>query len=253
MNVYRNSYPEVDAGGFVRNDGTIPFYDRVNALLRPDMTVLEFGAGRGKAAEDPIPFRRALMTLRGKAREVIGIDVEDTVLENPLVDRAMVFDGGTIPLEDNSIDLVLSDWVFEHLPDPGRSASELYRVLKPGGWICARTPYKYSMIVTASRLIPNSLHARVLRKVQPGSRQAKDVFPTVYRLNTHRALRKHFSPERWDHFSYTDSPAPAYHFGSPALIRLLSVVQYLKHPVAGEILLVFLRKRNPASALQDGQ
>jgi SAM-dependent methyltransferase len=246
MNVYRRYYPEVDAGGFTRADGTIPFYERVNALLRPEMTVLEFGAGRGRGGEDPVPFRRQLLTLRGKVRDVIGLDVDPVVLENPMVDRALVFDGETIPLDDGSVDLVLSDWVFEHLPDPARSAAELYRVLKPGGWICARTPYKYSLIVTGSRLVPNALHARALNKIQPGERQSKDIFPTVYRLNTHTALKKHFNPAMWDHYSYTDSPTPSYHFGSPIMVRLLSVVQYLKHPIAGEILMIFMRKKEGA-------
>lgn len=45
-------FPEVSAGGFTRMDGTVEFYTRVNALLRPDMTVLDFGAGRGAGLVD---------------------------------------------------------------------------------------------------------------------------------------------------------------------------------------------------------
>ena len=33
-------------------DGTIEFYTRVNMLLESDMTVLDFGAGRGAALKD---------------------------------------------------------------------------------------------------------------------------------------------------------------------------------------------------------
>ena len=45
-------FPEVGAGGFTSLDGTIEFYTRINALLDPAMTVLDFGAGRGAALID---------------------------------------------------------------------------------------------------------------------------------------------------------------------------------------------------------
>ena len=61
-------YPESAAGGFSRNDGTVAFYQRVQALLRPDSVVIDFGAGRGQFLEAPPrarpagPLRRALLT-----------------------------------------------------------------------------------------------------------------------------------------------------------------------------------------------
>ena len=39
-------YPENMAGGFSRCDGTVQFYQRVRALLRPGWVVLDFGAVR---------------------------------------------------------------------------------------------------------------------------------------------------------------------------------------------------------------
>ena len=38
--VFERLYPEYGAGGFSRVDLWVPFYTRVNALLRPDMTVV---------------------------------------------------------------------------------------------------------------------------------------------------------------------------------------------------------------------
>lgn len=38
-----------------------------------------------------------------------------------------------LPYEDNSIDVVLSAHLLEHLPDPGEAIVEMARVLKPGG------------------------------------------------------------------------------------------------------------------------
>jgi SAM-dependent methyltransferase len=48
-----------------------------------------------------------------------------------------------IPLPDQSIDVVLSSSVLEHLPDLDRSLSEVHRVLRPGGLFLNRWhPYR---------------------------------------------------------------------------------------------------------------
>jgi SAM-dependent methyltransferase len=236
-------FVETDAGGFSRLDGTVQFYFRVNALLAPDMTVLDLGAGRGFLADYPVAAVRALYTLRGKVKEVVGIDIDPVVKTNPVLDRALVYDGKTIPLPDNSVDLVVSDHTFEHLDEPGVAAAEMARVLKPGGWICARTPYLLSLLALASSLAPNRSHARLLTKIQP-ERKEIDVFPTRYRLNSFRALRRHFPKARWEHFSYTWSPEPAYFFGSSAMFALNLVYDAIKRPLlGGEVLLVFLKKK----------
>jgi hypothetical protein len=85
------SYPESHFGGFSDIDGTVVFYTRVNALLQPSFTVVDFGCGRGEHAEDPIPFRRNLRSLKGKVSRVIGIDVDDAGLLNPTVDEFRKF------------------------------------------------------------------------------------------------------------------------------------------------------------------
>jgi hypothetical protein len=114
--------PEIFAGGFDRYDGTIQFYQRVNALLRPDFVVVGFGAGRGRIhVDDPIAYRRGLTSLKGKVKEVIGVDVDSAVTTNPAIDRAIVISGSEFPLPDRSVDLILSDFTFEHLGDPDRA------------------------------------------------------------------------------------------------------------------------------------
>jgi hypothetical protein len=83
--------PEIFAGGFDRYDGTIQFYQRFNALLRPDFVVVDFGAGRGRIhVDDPIAYRRGLTSLKGKVKEVIGVDVDSAVTTNPAIDRAII-------------------------------------------------------------------------------------------------------------------------------------------------------------------
>ena len=185
-------YPEVAAGGLSRVNGTVGFYQRVNALLSSDMTVVDFGAGRGRASEDPVSYRRELQRLRGKVRRVIGLDVDHAILENPWVDEAHVIETGrSLPIESGTVDIVVSDFTFEHVSQPEWTAGELKRVLRSGGWICARTPNKWGYIGIPTRLVPNRWHTSVLHRVQP-QKADQDTFPTVYRMNTRGDLRKWF-------------------------------------------------------------
>jgi ubiquinone/menaquinone biosynthesis C-methylase UbiE len=62
-------------------------------------------------------------------------------MQNPALDEAYVFNPkDPLPLGDASIDVIVSDVTFEHIVDPAQAARELDRVLKHGGWLCARTP-----------------------------------------------------------------------------------------------------------------
>jgi SAM-dependent methyltransferase len=46
-----------------------------------------------------------------------------------------------IPLPDNSVDLAISQEVFEHVPDPMACLREVHRVLKPGGKAYIQLPF----------------------------------------------------------------------------------------------------------------
>ena len=53
-------------------------------------------------------------------------------LESPLAD--LHFDVQSIPLEDQSVDVIICNHLLEHVEDDRRAMAELYRILKPGGW-----------------------------------------------------------------------------------------------------------------------
>ena len=238
-------FPEVRAGGFTRIDGTIEFYTRVNALLSPEMTVVDFGAGRGAAFhDDSCSYRRSLRRLRGKVAKVIGVDIDSVIVQNPGLDEAhTVAVNDPIPLPDASVDLIISDFTFEHVSDPVRCAAELERILKPDGWLCARTPNRWSYVALASAVIPNSLHARVLRRVQPG-RKSSDVFPAYYRMNDLRTMRRLFPADRFSDASYTFSPEPAYLPKSTFAWALALLLESLYPAALRTNLFVFLQKRS---------
>jgi len=236
-------YPEARVSGFPHTDPEVAFYTQVSALLRPEHVVLDFGAGRGSwYNKDPSFYRRWLSNFRGRCAHVDGCDVDPVVMENETLDAAKLLEPGQpLPYEDNRFDLIVSRYVFEHIPDPEWAARELLRVTKPGGWICALTPNKLGYVALAARMVPNRLHAAALRYVQPG-RRAEDTFPTVYRLNRPGEIRRHFGTGA-DVFHYSTSAVPSYHFGRKLLFRVQSLLHRVLPAALDLRLAFFIRKR----------
>jgi ubiquinone/menaquinone biosynthesis C-methylase UbiE len=77
------------------------------------------------------------------AGQITGIDIfpenlriaERRVRERNLSDRVRILNAGAeaIPLEDESVDLILCTEVLEHLPDSGQAVREIRRILRNGG------------------------------------------------------------------------------------------------------------------------
>ncbi len=235
--------PELRAGGYSRDDSSVNFFLRVNALLRPEMTVVDLGAGRGTTLLGEQTFARELYRLQGKVRKVIGIDIDNAIAEHPYLDeRHIVRVGDPYPVASESVDLVVCDWVFEHVAEPDDFVREIGRILKPGGWVCARTPNRWGYVGIATNIVPNAKHQAVLSRVWP-ERSDVDVFPTVYRLNSKQALSRFFPAAVWENYSYFDNPSPKYHGNNAAMFALIGLYQTIVPKFMRTDLFVFIRKK----------
>jgi SAM-dependent methyltransferase len=237
-------YPEIQVAGFSHVDSTIAFYTQINALLKPEHYLLDYGAGRGEPhLDDPVGYRTGLQRFKGKCAHVDGCDVDPVVLDNPSLDHAKVIKiGETLDYADQRFDIIVSRYVFEHVDTAEFTASELLRITKPGGWICAITPNKWSYMAFFARMIPNRMHVAVLRVVQPW-RNEIDVFPTRYKMNSFSQLCTLFS-DRADVFLFRTSAEPAYHFQSRAIYAILKLLHKLLPSVNHTTLCVYIRKHN---------
>lgn len=97
------------------------------------------------------------------------------------------------------------------------------------------------MCRVGGELVPNRLHERLLRSIQPHRKQ-EDVFPTVYKLNTLGAVRRYFG-DQTDVHHYKMSGVPSYHFGRAILFRLQLLLQRLTPTAFHTSLGLFIRKR----------
>ena len=81
---------------------------------------------------------------RFKAQQNLNYLTADIV--SPIAD--MHFDLHQIPLENDRFDVVFCNHVMEHVQDPIQCMSELFRVLKPGGWAIMQVPQDFSRETT---------------------------------------------------------------------------------------------------------
>jgi SAM-dependent methyltransferase len=115
-------------------------------------TILDLGCGDGR-------FVEALIDSGFKA---FGVDVPDArpsvelrLVRRPDLRRHIIFldDQEKIPLPNNSVDIILSNNVFEHIPSLDSTVREIARILKPGGAVYAVFPLK-SSIIEGHALLP---------------------------------------------------------------------------------------------------
>ncbi len=210
LNIY---YPESRFGGFTDVDGTITFYTRVKSLIDSSSVVLDVGCGRGLYGEDPVAARRENRILKGRCAKVIGIDVDPAGETNSYIDEFRRIESTRWPLEDESIDLIVSDCVLEHIEDPETFFAECRRSLKSGGYLCIRTANAHSYIGLISRVVPNHWHAAVLKRARH-CKQEEDIFPTVYKCNTRRKVASILDKHGLDNCVYEHESEPYYLFFS---------------------------------------
>jgi SAM-dependent methyltransferase len=121
--------------------------------------VLEAGCGEGYGAD----------LIAGVARRVIGLDYDESTVAHVRAryPRVEVLHGNlaTLPLADESVDVVVNFQVIEHLWDQGQFVGECFRVLRPGGVLLISTPNRITF--SPGRDTPiNPFHTRELNAAE---------------------------------------------------------------------------------------
>jgi SAM-dependent methyltransferase len=216
------------------------FEREVNRRLQPGFVLLDAGCGRTA----PI-----LARYRGRAARLIGID---------LVDFPQQIDGlelhrrdlAATGLADESVDVIMSRSVIEHINNPARVYGEFARILRPGGSVVFLTANLLDYASLIAAVIPNRLHPWIVARVE--GRAEEDVFPISYKSNTRRAIRRWAARAGLEiaHFSYLGQ-YPNYFMFNGALFFLASCYEKMLaaipalHCLRGWILCTLVKPGRP--------
>lgn len=76
-------------------------------------------------------------------RKMKNLDYTTCDLNSPIAD--VKADIQNLPFDDNSFDVIFCNHVLEHVEDDKKALSELYRVMKAGGWGIFQVPVRYQL------------------------------------------------------------------------------------------------------------
>ena len=155
------------------------FREDIMTVIRPDHTVLDIGAGRGRILE---------MNFKGLCKKIYGLDPDEGIFSNRIIDEAHQGLGDSMPFfDDDYFDLIFCDNVLEHVENPTLFYREVGRVLKKGGFLLSKTPNKHHYMPLIASCTPVSFH-KFYNKLR--GREYEDTFPTFYRANSKSAYKK---------------------------------------------------------------
>jgi SAM-dependent methyltransferase len=177
--LFRHFYPGV------AHNGTAAFYKWLRSYLTPNMRVLNVGAGP--------PTNKEVRVIKGEVKEVVGSDIDPIIFDNRELDSAFLIKDGALPFEDQTFDCAYADYVLEHVADPSTLFRETHRVLKPGASFFFRTPNRFHYVALFSDLTPQWVHRLLANAARGLPPNAHEPWPTFYRANTARAIRRYAS------------------------------------------------------------
>jgi ubiquinone/menaquinone biosynthesis C-methylase UbiE len=158
------------------------FEEKLRRIIAPGDRILDAGCGTGKFFD--MDFARKI------GCQLVGVDLRQDLSANSEINFGVRAELNRLPFSDGSFDVVNCRLVIEHVDSPDTVLKEFYRVLRPGGRLAIFTPNLLHYFGAAASLTPHWFHIWFNSRVRGFSEE--DIFPTRYRANTRRQLRKLF-------------------------------------------------------------
>jgi len=229
MNNWQEAYIEKYYRQLPRwQDPWAQWHDLLINNIPQNARVLDNGAG---------PSNRSSRYLSTMADHLIGVDVDPDVKQNEWLDEAYIYDGHKLPFPNSYFDVVVSNWVNEHIKDPIELCREIHRVLVPGGIYIFRTPNLYHYVAMTAHITPHWFHKLVANRLRNKPTDFHDPYPTYYRFNTRRKCHSILNKCEFEveYFTITE-PYPHYGLASRILFftfmvyeRIVNMSPYLEN------------------------
>ncbi|MEA2521668.1 MAG: hypothetical protein QOI81_1314 [Actinomycetota bacterium] len=152
---------------------------RVEEAVHPGMSILHAGCGWDK---------HGITEPHGQDCSVTGVDLDPRV-GSMFHGEFLLADVTNLPLHDARFDLVVSEYMLEHVSEPASAFREFSRVLRPGGQAIVLTPNLRSYKTIAARVTSHRIHEAAGR-IRYGHGHEEDMYPTLFRCNTSNRFRE---------------------------------------------------------------
>ena len=207
LEIFRMKYGEPGSTGWgpamrLRFDYFTPddvYEGAVERLVTDGCAWLDVGCGR-----DLFPFNKQLSrVLADRAGLLVGVDPAPTLAENEFVHEAVHCTIDEFETE-HSFDLVTLRMVAEHVEYPERVVNALANCTLPGSRVLIYTVNRFSPVPLMTSLVPFALHQPIKRVLW--RTEAKDTFPTCFRMNTRSRLAEQLAAGGFEEvaFDYLD-------------------------------------------------
>jgi SAM-dependent methyltransferase len=176
--------------------------------------------------------------LWGFAKHRTVVDISATELEKAETTVETRVADLCAPITDNlgAYDLVFSQMLCEHLPNPEAFHRNCFNLLRPGGLAVHFFPTLYTLPYVINKIIPEDTARSILRKVQPGRLDdpKREKFPAFYRWTTGptRRSRQKFESVGFEVTGWQACFGHRYYEVIPPLhkLELAKSAYLLKHP-----------------------
>lgn len=158
------------------------YRSRLDRAFSAAGTAIHLGAGSRDA--------QSLTRVDLGGKKIYAVDPHEPTLEqNPSPYKIAAY-GESIPLPSESVDLVFSEYLMEHVEDPSRLLRESFRLLRPGGRVVWIAPSKWSYSGLATHVTPYAFHRWWNSLISSGSSDAPLQFPTLFRINSELRIHR---------------------------------------------------------------
>jgi len=120
--------------------------------------ILDVGCGRAWVAQHALPLGYDVVSM-----DITPINVNKAIQKYPHQNHyGLVADVFSLPIRDNSVDVIIASEIIEHVFDPDLFLHKLITALKPGGQLIVTTPYneciEYSLCIHCNHKTPHNAH-----------------------------------------------------------------------------------------------
>jgi ubiquinone/menaquinone biosynthesis C-methylase UbiE len=157
--------------------------EELGPLINEKTVLLDAGCGEKGIMNKYNKYKR-------ENRLAIGVDLSlEALRKNNSLDYLLKSTVEKLPFKDGTFDVVICQWVVEHIKEPKLVFEEFKRVLKESGHLIVVTNSIYNFIMFASAILPAKIRDKMKEKVFP-SEIKEGTFPTYYKCNSKNSFKK---------------------------------------------------------------